>query len=107
MPVKKQIIATTRRLRRASPTSRSIIEQNPALDHHTFAGSKAMRDDRLIALLESDFHRARLEGPGFDLDEYLIGLVAQYQSRCRHHRYRSRRRHELRIGKHVRLEPHV
>ena len=44
---KMQIIATTRRLRSAKPTSQSIIEQHSALDDDAIAGLDAALDDDL------------------------------------------------------------
>src|SRR6516225_11760440 len=107
MAAKTQIIATTRRFWRAMRTSRSIIEQYCALDDDALTGLQAMRDDDLILLLEIDVHRARLECPGRNLDEDLIGLVSQHHGRRRDDPYRLLRGHERGAGEHVRLQPHV
>src|ERR1700676_500867 len=105
MVAKTQIIATTRRLCRAKPTSRSIIEQHSALHDDAVVGFEATRDDGLIALLETDLDGARLEGPWRDLNEHAIGLVLQDQGGRRQDQYVFFWGQEGGIGEHVQLQP--
>src|SRR6516164_4499883 len=98
MEAKTAIIATTRRFLTARATRRSIIEQDPALDDDALAYLQPAPDDRLFALLKARLDRARLEHPGFDLDEHAIGLVAQHQRGRRYDREPPRRREEGRVG---------
>src|ERR1700674_2599807 len=101
MVAKTQIIATTRRLCRAKPTSRSIIEQHSALHDDAVAGLEAARDDGLIVLLETDLDGARLEGPWRDLDEHPISLVLQHQGGRRQDQHVLLWGQEDRIGEHI------
>ncbi len=75
MARKKQIIATTARLRSANVTSASIIEEHSALDDDAIPGLEAACHDGVVTLLEGDLDGMGLEHPGLDLDEHLVGLV--------------------------------
>src|SRR5215831_20087683 len=81
--MKMQTITKTRRFCKANATSRSIIEEHSALHDHAVTNLETALDHDLTASLEAGFHRNRFEGPGRDLGEYPIGVVLEYQSRCR------------------------
>src|SRR5207237_9874104 len=102
-----QTITTTRRLRSESSTSHSIIEQNPALDHHALAHLQARGNICLLAFLKIDCNRACLERPWRDLDEDAITFVLEDQGGRGNARPDTCRREERDMGKHVRLQPQV
>src|SRR5215470_2986758 len=101
-----QIIATTRRLCNAKATRRSIIEEHSALHDHAIADLETALHYGPVALLEADLDRDGLEGPRRYLDEHLIGIVFEHQSRRRYDRHRLAWGEERHIGEHAGLEPH-
>src|SRR6267378_4508881 len=107
MATKMQTIASTRRFRSAKATSRSIIEEHPALHDDPVARFEPALDDRLIALLERDLHWPGFEIPWRDLDEHLIFVLLQDQRRRGDDWHRLPRREEADIGEHVGLQPDV
>src|SRR5215471_18739387 len=107
MAANTQIIATTRRLRNASSTKRSITEQHSALDDDPLAGRNAAPEHDLVALLEADVDGARLERPwrGLDIDE--VALVLEHERAGRHHGGAARRRMERDVGEHAGPQPRL
>src|SRR5215471_20255269 len=107
MAANTQIIATTRRLRNASSTKRSITEQHSALDDDALAGRNAAPEHDLVALLESDVDGARLERPRRGLDVDLAAIVLEHERAGRHHGGVPRRRVEGHIGEHAGPQPRL
>src|SRR5665647_3626462 len=95
-----QIIAATRRLRRAKKTSQSITEQHSPLDDDAFARLDAAGEKYLVALLEGDVHRPRLERPGRGFDKHLADVVPEHQCACWYDRHCTARRMEIGGRKH-------
>src|ERR1700686_329022 len=102
-----QIIATTRRLRSASSTKRSITEQHSALDDDALARLHAALERDLVALLEADLDGARLERPRCGLDIDLAALVLEHQRARRHDRAALRRRVERDVCEHAGPQPRL
>src|ERR1019366_6829606 len=95
-----QIIAATRRLRRAKTTSQSITEQHSPLDDDALARLDAASEKHLIALLECDVHGPRLEPPRRGLDKHLADVILEYQCVRRCDRHFMARRMEVGGRKH-------
>src|SRR5262249_33417976 len=102
-----EIIATTRCFLSARLTIASIIEQHSALDDDAVTRRQSASDGDAIALLDSGLDRTRLEGPGRDFDEHLIGVVVEDQRGGRDDWHRLLRRQKAHAGKHPRLQPDV